>query len=260
MGGTSVTGNGSGSASNILNPVAGLGPLTKVFNTSNQVPVHIVNNRFIVENAPVGTSTLLFQPNGIQGANVFNNWPDLYQAALQIRGSYVIEVDSRFGTAIVPAGTYDLTNATLYATVNSVFNELHFADGAKLTALGGIKGNINIFSDSTTPVLVYKDMEQFLLVENFASITSTNTGPFIQLDNAQVLIILSSGINIFNLGGIPINLINNSVLKVYVNFFCVINPNVFSGPNGTITVSKYEASSTVSNSQPAFLGTFTIVP
>lgn len=265
MGASSVTGTGQGSASDILNPVSGLGPAGKIITTTNQVLAEIVGENFVVDftalgvnTSPIGTSVLLYQPGGEQIANVFNNWANLYTAITRVKGMVTVQVDSTYGVPTVPAGTYDLTNVTLYGAINPAYTELHFLPGAILTGLGQVQGNLNLFSDSNTPVLQYKNTTQFVTFSMLPSATSTNpTGPLIQLDNSNLTIIMLNGVNFFNFGGQVINMKNGSILTIIVNGFCVIGNNIFSG-DGSITINKFDTSSTVSTVQPAFTGTIVV--
>lgn len=60
-------------------------------------------------------ATLVFQPGGTAGGNVYTSWASLYAAISTVsQGPIVISVDSSLGAATIPAGAYTLTDVRFH--------------------------------------------------------------------------------------------------------------------------------------------------
>jgi len=139
--------------------------------------------------------SLMYQPgNGANGAGVFENWADLYTALLAIRAAaggdvYIeIAIDDNFVTpAIIPAGTWDMTNVNIVAAVKpplSGLTFLHLAEGCFLPncrRMGGTTASLIVRNASTTTIPI-NITEGFALFQNEGAFLESLSGspPMIQ--------------------------------------------------------------------------------
>lgn len=63
----------------------------------------------------VGTYAFVFQPGGIPGGNVFDDWTALTTAMGLVRGPKLLEFDGQFAAIVVPAGTWDMSETVWQA-------------------------------------------------------------------------------------------------------------------------------------------------
>lgn len=104
------------------------------------------NALLLLYNVIAGGGSFVFQPGGTATGNVYTTWASLYAAlpaasAAGLRPPSTIQVDTSYGAAAIPAGAYNLSNATLVpaepAMVLTLDVGVTLAPGA-LTIAGGL--------------------------------------------------------------------------------------------------------------------------
>ena len=78
-------------------------------------------------------ASLVFQPGGVAGGNVFVTWATLYAAFLTTKGPVVIAVDSTIAAANVPAGAYDFAGRVKLVPLNPRFVGTTTCRGFRIT-------------------------------------------------------------------------------------------------------------------------------
>ena len=97
-------------------------------------------------------NVLTFQPGGTAGPNRFTTWSALYAQAQLTTGPIWVNVDTTFGAAVVPSGTYNVDNWTFTTGASSTtVKTLSFATGA-LLVFSNIRVNngLNLTPSGTT--------------------------------------------------------------------------------------------------------------
>jgi len=163
----------------------------------------------------VGTVTagavndFVFQPGGTAHDNVYTSWPALMAAVNAANGIRRILIDTTFGTATVPAGTWAVDNVQLYGktTAAGFIASLGFADGAHLTFATLYVSLLILNSSSTSSVATIASGKGAFVLFASAALFSASA-PFFHV---------ASGAATFTLGlveGSEIGDATNSVLQV----------------------------------------------
>lgn len=104
-------------------------------------------------------STFVFRPGGQAGGNVYTDWGSMIAAAVATPGPKSLQIDGSLAPAVVPAGTWNLDNCTLLASVpvgqiGTQAGSLTFANGAQLAFnFLRVGAFITLISNSQSPVI-----------------------------------------------------------------------------------------------------------
>lgn len=134
----------------------------------------------------------VYQEGGVAAGNVYSSWPALMNAVGAVEGAKSIVIDDTISSpAVVPAGAWDLNGSDLVGLNNEQPANLQISDGATLSNVDSIAGNLTVTSLSTAAAILVAAGES-LAIRDQAIVFSQDTGStpaMIDLgDNATLII------------------------------------------------------------------------
>lgn len=142
---------------------------------------------------PTGPSTgnvFVFQPGGVQSANVFTDWNNLMMEVSTIEGPKIIQMDDEFvSPVVVPSGVYNLENVVIEGRVftrdgGAETTNVNLDDGCVFNNIAHFRYNLQIRSLSANPIINLEVGENSrLLLEENVQFISAGGSPFIHAMN-----------------------------------------------------------------------------
>jgi hypothetical protein len=129
--------------------------------------------------------TFVFRPGGVAAANVFTTWPTLMAAVALVQGPKLIELDTRFGAAIVSPGAWALDDIT-WTSFTGV-DVLTWPTGTTATGVvnWSLENGATMLSTSAAPIVTASPAVNSgfinLNMSDFGFIESTGAGPFFSI-------------------------------------------------------------------------------
>lgn len=153
----------------------------------------------LLRNAPAFGPTFVFRPGGVQSANVFTSWATLMAAVSAVQGPTTVQIDdSIVSPAVVPAGTWNLSNVTLVGVENNTneFATLNFAQNAKITFSFLAMNFLEVQSVGTAVVATIAAGVSVLICTQTSINIVSNTQAFFEVQNGAVLTVTQQGGNL----------------------------------------------------------------
>lgn len=131
----------------------------------------------------------VWQPGGVQGGNVYNNWPDLAAAIALVRGQKTVTVNTSTAAAHVTAGAWpSITDITFVAgetspltVVVTIDNGATFTSSRKL-----VFDNVLLsYAGTAAPCIAMTATSYEVLLTNFAAISQSGGQAFAALSGAN---------------------------------------------------------------------------
>ncbi len=140
--------------------------------------------------------TLVFQPGGVDVANVYSTWVGLMADFALAKGPVVIGIDSSLGAAALPVGVSDMQGrVTLVGVAGNAGAQavLTIPDGAQLLNPAGWD-NLNIICFRTASALLplrFDAGSTPIFLRNFALLSNTGTLPAVDVEDAICFIFVT---------------------------------------------------------------------
>ena len=229
-----------------------------------------------LKNRPV-SPTLVFQPGGVAGGNVYTSWPALMTDFGLTKGPIEIAIDASFsgGTANIPVGIWDLqSRGSIINAIPGFFTTVNIVDGAQLKNHSGIINGAGLAFQGNGTVL-----NPFIFDASITSVISSNFAPLFENKGPKALITwinstffameffeaLNVDVSAVGAGAFvdvpPGSEFDIIVFSAASTAFFIGTNSLFSGPLGTTLKYFFDSSwnndVSVTSLSPAFLGTTT---
>lgn len=210
------------------------------------------------------SSILIFQPGGTPVSNVFTSWTDIMTELGNTYGQVIIEIDTTFGVATVPAGLHDFEKRVILQGIRGGFSfppVLNLSDGAVLIDPNTIQ-DIELIHQATTEPNIRISNDGVVVMRRCYVTLSTGTQPFVRLDGSTAAFItLDEPSVILNSSMVPFaDLLDTSYLSLGTTRGIIVNNNnLISGVAGTSFTLSNDSSLYVEGvpalpTNPNFLG------
>lgn len=216
------------------------------------------------------TLSYVFRPGEPAPANnIYATWAALYADfnAVAVRDqARTIIVDTSLAAAVVPAGTYDLTNSTLAGFVldnNAGQTVLTFADGAVVTGWPSVVRSLALLTNSTNPVCTLSTTSRLTFID-CGMAGNAGVAPLLEIDGVAVLMDWSCPFTVSSNNSIQGEAIGGAVgggsLRLSVSDNAEVQADAFTGL--LTVIIEYDCSVRVIDTQtaPGFVGTLTSRP
>jgi len=220
--------------------------------------------------AGAASNAFIYQPGGGGiGPSVFGDWATLMLALDAARtagglppgGKFQILFDNSITSpAVIPAGTYDMTNVEWRGTGGATFFvSVSIPEGAIFTGLREIRHFLAIdFTGTTPPVSDFSNFESFF-IEDEVKLSCSGAGPFCRITSAiTVFFFINENFAGLGTGGPCIDAsVSGSTISVFSAGGSIV-ADTFSGVAGsTLSITPRDTNAIVSSVHPQFLGSFT---
>ena len=217
----------------------------------------------MIDNPLYSFSEYVFQPGGVNSANVFTDWNALMLAIQEVDGPKRITLDNDFITPIViPAGTYDLDYCVLSGKDYEgplVGTAVTLTDGVIFQNLSRIEDSLWINANNTvTPVITMAATAPggpFLYLVNNVALRNNGTQPFIMADltaGGLVNIVLENQAGFFGGAYEILELVGTSgSVNIVMMNAAMINPNTLRDVIGAnpIGINYFDAAAYYNQAQ-----------
>jgi hypothetical protein len=139
----------------------------------------------------------VFRPGGVQSSNVFTSWATMMAGVNATQGPTTIFIDdSIVSPAVVPAGTWNMSNVTVVGAENNAneFATLNFAQNAKITFSFLALNFLEIQSVGSAVVSTISSVSVLVATQTSINISS-NTQAFFEVLNGGLLSVTQMGGN-----------------------------------------------------------------
>jgi len=201
----------------------------------------------------VGTP-VVFRPGGVQAENVYDNWPDLYAAALAIQGIKSAQFDDSIAPCIMPSGTWEMENFYLDGAMSdTVSATLTLADGCVWASLPIAIDRLGVSSESELPVYTQTTAIFNITSLRFSSVfynANSSGEPVFDCSGGTLFFSLNDAAGIFYGGSPVVRVSAGGTIVIFSYDQTEVDPETIIGAAGTV-VFNISAGARVSTDQPS---------
>jgi hypothetical protein len=183
-------------------------------------------------------TSFVYRPGDPLGTreNVYTDWPTMFAAMATVEGYKKVFVDDSFTSpAVVPAGSYDLTDVNVEG-IDKFLTPLHFADGVVFTSdrmlLAFSFRGVRLRNLGTSAVITMTTSQVVNL--DVTIIEATGSAPLISTAGAGNVLGVSAFSTIADVGTPPVE-VTSGTLFVLAREGALIEDDVFSGAGNVLT-------------------------
>jgi hypothetical protein len=204
------------------------------------------------------TSAYVYQPGGSAGANVYTSFSSLYTVISAVAGPIIVLVDDSFTSpAVIPSGSYSLSNVTFWGVANASneFASLQFASGATVSASAIYFHNIEVSMAGSAPI--FTDGSYLYLEGWLSSFSPTASSPMFSVTAGGNFVVQMYGGN-FGDGTNPVVTIATGATMYWNGNGSDVEPYAVTGSGAAAGANyAYDAATIVhSSGAGADLGTY----
>jgi hypothetical protein len=208
--------------------------------------------------AVVGATTFVFRPGGVAVGNVFTDFNNLYAASLMYAGPKIIQFDEAFAPVGIPVraggGAYNMRDVSAVTVATDTLN-VDIADGVTFDPFFCEATGCNFFGRNTLVPTVTVTTFRNRTVFNYSFIEMLGGSlPFFQIDGGGLELWFVRDSRIKAGASIAVDTINAGSVSLSLYDGGGLPSGMLSSDAGSGVDVYYDASSTVSQTQPTVLG------